>query len=673
LVDRIKEAFGVSSGLGKSLGSTSERIISLMAVVAEFLEGFFTGWTSSFDGIVNAVTSLGGAFTVTMNEIGRMFDAIFGRSSKEVDDFYDKLEPGTDSGITRAGETLGMIVGKILEYTIRGIELVALVVGRVAGAIADLVTAYNQGGIEGLLTELGNKLTGVWDALILGLTLFWENSIKPLLTDAITKAADWLKGPGKDLLVDAAKVLWGAFTSVADTLLFGKSFTTKVPIQESISGLVSYTSKEGDNLLTVAKAYGTSVNAIRAANNQLFEDYYLWPGTSLMVPVTRTIDTSATEEVTFPGILPSIQKLIQDIYAFLSSDDTKSKVKEGLRLALDKLIEVVSELWAKLKPYFDTFLTDVRNWFNVNMPAFRQMGKDIANAVKDGVVDVLTPNWLADLIKPDKDPKRTARGSVTDSDAFRAALGGDMFINPDFLNASIKKALEGVELDASEVNVIMQAFLQSGIGMSESLREGLEKGTLSEESRLELIGFQAVSPIITGARNTLEAHSPSRVFARLGGDIIAGLAMGISYNLPNLNSVVSAMVNIFFQAANQITNAMNNIRMQVYQIQGYMQTVQKAQMTTQLAYQQAQQQAAFAAAQQAAQVAGQIGGALTGFNPMFPPVNQIILNTQPAGSNQTTTNLNTNVTGIPITNIDDAAYVIDRTLRSVKAGHTIWE
>lgn len=672
LVRRIVEVVSGGESINNAFGSTSERIISLVTVISEFLEGFFEGWTSGFDGIISAVESLMPTISNTLSEIGRLFDTVFGKGEEDVNDFYKTLEPGTDSGISRAGEKLGEIVATLLEYAVRGFTLVVDVVGRITGAIADLVKAYNEGGIEGLLTELGNKLSGVWDFLLAGATLLWEDKIKPALSTAIEKTSSWLKTTGKDLLIDAATVLWGAFASVVDSILFGKAVTIQRPVEKTVTSMLSYTAKEGDNLLDIARKHNTSVNKIRAANNRLFEDYYVWPGESIMIPMEETVSTVEPETLQFPGILGAIKSLIENISTYLSSEETKNTIKNAFNDALSKIGELLSYLWEGsgdwkgLRTYFDTFLTDVRNWFNTNAHVFKAIGKDIASAIKSGVADALTPDWLVEFILPAKDIKTTSGLGSAD-----AALMASVMAEATNFGPLLSKALAGTKLNQSEIDGILQGIRNLGQDIPESLEEGLRNGSLTQEDRVYLIGVQIANTLTRGTKDGVGANSPSTVFRQIGSDVIAGLAIGISYNLPNLNSVVSAMVNIFFQAANQITNAMNNIRMQVFQIQGYMQTVQKAQITTQLAYQQAQQQAAVAAAQQAAQVAGQIGGALTGFNPMFPPVNQIILNTQPARTTTTTTNVNTNVTGIPITNVDDAAYVIDRTLRTVKAGHMI--
>lgn len=201
---------------------------------------------------------------------------------------------------------------------------------------------------------------------------------------------------------------------------------------------------------------------------------------------------------------------------------------------------------------------------------------------------------------------------------------------------------------------------------------GLETGILVTRQIAELNGILIGNDLTTGTKNALRIGSPSLVYRDIGADVIAGLAQGISTFLPNLNSVVSAMVNIFINAASQITSVMNMIRMQVFQIQGYMQTVQNSQMQAQLAYQQAQQAAMISAAQRTASAASTIGSAFTG-SPLIPPVNQIIVNTQPQTTSTTTTNLNTTVSGVTMSTEDEAAYVIDRTLRSIKGRLVTWD
>ena len=235
----------------------------------------------------------------------------------------------------------------------------------------------------------------------------------------------------------------------------------------------------------------------------------------------------------------------------------------------------------------------------------------------------------------------------------------------------LNKAISGIALTPTEVAKVKNKLASDGKDFSDSLIAGLESGVLFGSDKLNAIGLSAAYSVTAGTKTGLEAHSPSRVFMRIGADVVAGLAMGISNFMPNLYSVVQGMVSVFIQAGNQITSAMNMIRMQVFQIQGYMQTVQNSQMQAQLAYQQAQQAAMISAAQKTASAASTIGSAFTG-SPLIPPVNQIIVNTQPQTTSTTTTNLNTTVSGVTMSTEDEAAYVIERTLRSVKGGLVSW-
>jgi hypothetical protein len=331
-----------------------------------------------------------------------------------------------------------------------------------------------------------------------------------------------------------------------------------------------------------------------------------------------------------------------------------------------------SEDWQGLKFHFDGMLRSLEGWITENAPTFRRIGSEIAAAIVDGIQDALTPDFVKAIKEGDWEraigeldkllsgtnvlPPITSSGGMGDLAEWEQA---------------VEALMAGLAPTRAQGKALLQKFREHGIQISDGLAMGLETGILVTRQIAELNGILIGNDLTTGTKNALRIGSPSLVYRDIGADVIAGLAQGISTFLPNLNSVVSAMVNIFINAASQITSVMNTIRMQVFQIQGYMQTVQNSQMQAQLAYQQAQQAAMISAAQKTASAASTIGSAFTG-SPLIPPVNQIIVNTQPQTTSTTTTNLNTTVSGVTMSTEDEAAYVIERTLRSVKGGLVSW-
>jgi hypothetical protein len=198
---------------------------------------------------------------------------------------------------------------------------------------------------------------------------------------------------------------------------------------------------------------------------------------------------------------------------------------------------------------------------------------------------------------------------------------------------------------------------------------GLETGILVTRQIAELNGILIGNDLTTGTKNALRIGSPSLVYRDIGADVIAGLAQGISTFLPNLNSIVSAMVNIFINAASQITSVMNMIRMQVFQIQGYIIPFRTHKAIT---TRQPTGTAAMISADTQTAVRFNYREALL-VRLFFHHLNHILVKPHPQTTSTTTTNHNTTVSGDTKSYRRRGSVCIDDNFnRSVKGGIMSW-
>ena len=70
------------------------------------------------------------------------------------------------------------------------------------------------------------------------------------------------------------------------------------------------------------------------------------------------------------------------------------------------------------------------------------------------------------------------------------------------------------------VEVMSSVGIDVSGGMGKGIREGIEQGKIAAN--------ELGDAVITGARDTLSTHSPSRVFMGIGNDVVSGLAGGIN-------------------------------------------------------------------------------------------------------------------------------------------------
>src|SRR5690606_37024657 len=87
----------------------------------------------------------------------------------------------------------------------------------------------------------------------------------------------------------------------------------------------------------------------------------------------------------------------------------------------------------------------------------------------------------------------------------------------------LNKAISGIALSPTEVARVKNKLSSDGKEFSDSLIAGLESGVLFGSDKLNAIGLSTAYSVTAGARTGLESNSPSRVFMRIGADVVAGL------------------------------------------------------------------------------------------------------------------------------------------------------
>ena len=84
-------------------------------------------------------------------------------------------------------------------------------------------------------------------------------------------------------------------------------------------------------------------------------------------------------------------------------------------------------------------------------------------------------------------------------------------------------------IDSSKEMVVQgsQGMKDAGVSLGEAAADGMAIGIRNGQIPVQAASRDLANSAITGAKNTLESNSPSRVFIRIGGDVVEGFEIGL--------------------------------------------------------------------------------------------------------------------------------------------------
>ncbi len=533
--------------LGKKSKSTAERLVSLANAIAQILRGFFAGWVSSFARIRAAFEVFKDSISRAMSTIGRLFENIFGKPKDEIKDFYDELEPRSDSAASRIGETLGRIFGWILTTGLYTLTLITNVINAIAEAFNTVVTAYETGGIKGVFAELGPILAGLWGGITDAAEDIWEE-VKTPLREFLNSVLNWIADTGIPALLAGAKSLWGTLRDALADLWEGTpERVIGKPVQ--MFRVLKNTGEElgviSEEALKAAKRTGELLG-YKAQLYDVTKGEYLFPEFVFLPFAGLETSMQPAEE----GLKTKIEALFNAIKDWVIGPG-KDKFVEAANTVLTSLGEWLrNDAWPVLEPYIDPVIEQIKQ-------AMREAGAAIGNAFIEGLKDILTPDKLAE-----------AYTKITEGD-----ITGGLSALSEFLTAPMEKALGGESvpltdfLSPDKFKDLEDIAQRNGKTVGEMITLGVKAGVITEEQglllRIQYMAYKLVSTVKT----VLGVGSPSTVFMAIGRDIVLGLALGMASMQGYLQSVLSAILSQLYTFMYSVQAIVTQVQAQIAAIQ----------------------------------------------------------------------------------------------------------
>lgn len=534
-ITTLKNLVTGSKNIEKATGGTAERLISFAEFLAKLFEGMNKGLRNTFDlfvgGIDNLLTGVGAA----IKGLSKLFDALFGNAEKGISDTFNTLAVGEQNPALTLGERIGEIVNTIIYLVTSGIGAIGQVVGAVAGFFGDIISAYNDNGVKGVLTEIGTSAASLWNGLVSALDTIWD-FVKPKLQTFLTSLTDWLINTGIPGVVDVASWLGQSFANAISDAITGRDLLGFNAIENSpaANSLNTFVPFKGP----IPQDVADSITA-RGEQNFTFEPVYSM------------------------SILDQVKKLINDIYAVFTSENTKTKFTNGIQYGWLQLTGwLATNAWPTVEPIIDDFISSIESKFNEKKPELEQTGRDIGDWILNGLADKLTPDFIGKLFSGDYE------GALREfSNQLSSRVGPGNFIadkEQELHDKTYDLLAKGIDplTDAEwrtiaenfygdfpdEGNIIVRAFIR---GVQKELDSQESKDAV--EGRLTTMFKSAVDKL----KSDLGIRSPSTVFEAIGRDVIQGFVNGIYNNASNMTNALNAVTNAVSTMRSGLGNILN--------------------------------------------------------------------------------------------------------------------
>lgn len=206
--------------------------------------------------------------------------------------------------------------------------------------------------------------------------------------------------------------------------------------------------------------------------------------------------------------------------------------RAGLLLGLLALVPDISAKLQQLVPALSRY-SGGKGWGN--------LGQDLAKAIGSGFnrgmpgIFGIVANAVAGARKVAEASKG---GFISDGKAIAQSIGKG-------IKSAASSIVGGVGSALSKALSAAKGFIGNFLGVGRSLIEGLASGIASGVGGVVAAAIRVVDVAEKAARNRAESKSPSLVFAAIGEDLVAGMALGMSRTKP----VVQAARNLARAAA----------------------------------------------------------------------------------------------------------------------------
>ena len=567
-----------ASSVFRNVGGIQQSFGRLFTALAKFFKMFLFGGKDSVSGVKDLAKSLQGMMDGAVKKLAPIIDAIASA--------LDKITPGQvtalqniakallalkvlDVGLGVFTGTLKLMVGQfsnlvdgakgLIKYGPKATAILKKMFAEKAVAEGAEAAGAKAGGgfLGGLVGSIAGGIMGAVTSLagafsmagvsIAGFVVAWPVVIAVAIAAAFIAAyatnffgfKDFIDGIGRfftevaiPAIMQFAVDVYNAFaTGVADFLTFlagiGDWFAALPGViagflGQIITNIVTFVGEVGNNILTFLQGIADNFG------------YYLG--------------------FVIGFVIGFVAKFLYNIISF------------GITL-VQNIIGFLVQLPANFIKFFGEVAVNIGNWFKTNIPLFIAKAGEIINGIIDWFRKL--PGRIADFFGS---VLTNISGWFTTNIPTIAAWAGDLVQKViDFFISLPGKIVDAIKGLPKLIGDIINGMAKIGgvvwtavLGVGENIVKGIWQGITNFAGWLadQVKGF--IDGIVAGVNQAIDSHSPSRVFAEIGENMVLGLAVGIentdaaSKSLANLMTGLTAQSSALALAPSSLTSSFSS-------------------------------------------------------------------------------------------------------------------
>jgi phage-related protein len=484
-IENIRSGQAPLEALQNAFGTFYTEARSALDQLVSFLAPTFDRIKEAFAGLGESMGPVGGKLDVLKEAFGRLMTAL------------QPVAALVGAVLVVAFKLLGEIVAQV--FTRIG-PIVATVVTFITGQI-DALTKI----IDGLIQFVTGVFQGDWESA-------WDG-----LTQVVEGVVDGIEGT-LDALVEIVDNIVGAiWDSIANLIedLTGKAIPSweefKTAVEDAFNGAV--------------EAVQNGIESITTFFEDLVADVKEW-GKNIIDDFVGALEEAPTMITdTLQGWYQSFVDWVTNIDWYQVGYDVATFVIEGLEFLTEDLPRIITE-WAT--NFMTTISDKASEWLAAGVEIVEKIVEGLVEFPEKAGTEVKTwPEAISGFISDAADTFLEVGSNIVEkivegAEAFAEFMSEEVSLWPGQISTFITENLA--------------AFMQIGKDIGAGIREGI---------RSMLNGIkQMVKDVISGAetagREQAIAESPSRLFAALGADLMAGLAVGIFEGTSEVISAITA-------------------------------------------------------------------------------------------------------------------------------------
>lgn len=542
VIQGVKEGF---QNLAKYSNDFNKSMSMLMSSMTQLKNSFATAFAPLINAVAPILNKIIQLFIKAANAIGQFFAALTGKGfyvkAKAVQQDYAKSLDKASGSAKKAKKAADEYKKSIMGFD----ELNPLTKqnkdnGDNSGSGSDSLSPsdmFETVPVESKFQELAEKLKKIWAEIFAPMKSAWDtygegviNAWKEALENVLSLAESigesfldvWTNGTGEEFCGNILKLITEIGLAVGDV---AKAFKTAWDDNDRGTKLIQSYFDKWNSILELILSISKSM---------------------------RTVWNSGSGEKIIANILEiwtDIEKIIGNIADGLKDawnlDGTGTKILQDIVDIFENLLEYVNKVTESLSSWakdldFSPLLKSIQGITE----ALKPLGDKIGAGLEWFFKNVLEPlgKWAIEQAIPAA--LNAIKGALEFLDAILESLKPlgewlwNKFLEPlgKWTGGLVVDILNGIGTAFSDLADIISdsdGFLDALVGVGGYLIEGLKNGIVSAVKGIGTwIKTNIIDPVVDAVKKFFGIHSPSTVFAEIGGYLIDGLVQGIT-NVPN--------------------------------------------------------------------------------------------------------------------------------------------